>query len=221
MTEILSSGVFLRILDVLITVAAAVLSITIHEVSHGFAAYKCGDDTAKIYGRLSLNPLKHIDWIGALCLVVFKFGWAKPVPVNSFNFKNRKRDIIIVSLAGPVSNFIIAFVAMLIVSALVITSYPMQILATFLITLVYLNIGLGVFNLIPVPPLDGSKILGEFLNSGAKYKYLSFERYGSLVLLLIFAIRPLNNIFSSVLMFLQGIVLTGYSKAIEFILGVF
>ena len=221
MTDILNSGVLLRILDVLITVVAAVLSITVHEVSHGFAAYKCGDNTAKIYGRLSLNPLKHIDWIGALCLVVFKFGWAKPVPVNSFNFKNRKRDIIIVSLAGPVSNFILAFVAMLLVSVLKVSSYPMQVLATFLITLVYLNIGLGVFNLIPIPPLDGSKILGEFLSGGAKYRYLSFERYGSLVLLLVFAIRPLNNIFSSFLGFLQGILLSGYLKIIELILGVF
>lgn len=221
MTDILNSGVLLRILDVLITVVAAVVSITIHEVSHGFAAYKCGDNTAKIYGRLSLNPLKHIDWIGALCLVVFKFGWAKPVPVNSFNFKNRKRDIIIVSLAGPVSNFILAFVAMLLVSVLKISSYPIHLLATFLITLVYLNIGLGVFNLIPIPPLDGSKILGEFLSGGAKYKYLSFERYGSIVLLLVFAIRPLNNIFSSFLGFLQGFLLSGYLKIIEFILGVF
>jgi len=221
MGEIINNLDWSVLTEMLLSVIPALICITLHELSHGFVAYKLGDNTAKHQGRLTLNPLKHIDWIGALCLVVFKFGWAKPVPVNSFNFKNRKRDIIIVSLAGPVSNFIIAFVAMLIVSALVITSYPMQILATFLITLVYLNIGLGVFNLIPVPPLDGSKILGEFLNSGAKYKYLSFERYGSLVLLLIFAIRPLNNIFSSVLMFLQGIVLTGYSKAIEFILGVF
>lgn len=221
MTDIFNHGVLFRILDVLITVVAAIISITIHEVSHGFAAYKCGDDTAKIYGRLSLNPLKHIDWIGALCLVVFKFGWAKPVPVNSFNFKNKKRDIIIVSLAGPVSNFILAFVSMLLVSVLVVSNYPTQVLATFLITLVYLNIGLGVFNLIPIPPLDGSKILGEFLSGGAKYRYLGFERYGSLVLLLVFALRPLNNIFSSVLGFLQGIVLSGYLKVIELILGVF
>ena len=221
MTDIFNQGVLLRILDVLITVFAAIISITVHEVSHGFAAYKCGDNTAKMYGRLSLNPLKHIDWIGALCLVVFKFGWAKPVPVNSFNFKNRKRDIIIVSLAGPVSNFLLAFIAMLVASMLVITSYPTQVLATFLITLVYLNIGLGVFNLIPIPPLDGSKILGEFLSGGAKYKYLSFERYGSIVLLLVFAIRPLNNIFSSVLSFLQGLVLSGYFKIVNWILGVF
>ena len=107
--------------------------------------------------------------------MVFKFGWAKPVPVNSFNFKNRKRDIIIVSLAGPASNFILAFVAMLLVSVLVVSNYPTQILATFLLTLVYLNIGLGVFNLIPIPPLDGSKILGEFLKGGTKYKYLSLK----------------------------------------------
>ena len=93
MTDIYNSEIFLKILRIVITVVAAIISITVHEVSHGFAAYKCGDNTAKMYGRLSLNPLKHIDWIGALCLVIFRFGWAKPVPVNSFNFKNRKRDL--------------------------------------------------------------------------------------------------------------------------------
>ena len=213
--------IILRVLDILITVVAAIISITVHEVSHGFAAYKCGDDTAKIYGRLSLNPLKHIDWIGAFCLVFFKFGWAKPVPVNQYNFRNRKSGIIIVSLAGPVSNFVLAFVSMFLVSVLVITNYPTQILATFLITLVYLNIGLGVFNLIPIPPLDGSKIIGEFLKGGAKYRYLSFERYGSLVLLLIFAIRPLNSIFTSFLVYFQQLLILGYRCVIEFILGVF
>ena len=221
MTDILNSGVFLRILDILITVVAATLSITIHEVSHGFAAYKCGDNTAKIYGRLSLNPLKHIDWLGAICLVLFKFGWAKPVPVNQYNFKNRKAGIIIVSLAGPLSNFIMAFIAMLLASMIVVTSYGVHLLVTFLITLIYLNIGLGIFNLIPIPPLDGSKIVAEFLNGGAKYRYLSIERYGSLILLLAFAIRPLNNIFSTFLGLFQGLVLSGYSVIIDFILGVF
>lgn len=221
MTDILNSEVFLKIVKILITVLAAIISITMHEASHGFAAYKCGDNTAKMYGRLSLNPLKHIDWIGALCLIIFKFGWAKPVPVNSFNFKNRKRDIIIVSLAGPLSNFILAFVAMFLGSVLMLPGYFGAILNAFFWILAYLNIGLGVFNLIPIPPLDGSKILGEFLSGGAKYKYLSFERYGSIVLLLVFAIRPLNNIFSSVLGFLQGAVVDGYISVIELILGVF
>ena len=221
MTDILNSGVLLRILDVLITVVAATLSITIHEVSHGFAAYKCGDNTAKAYGRLSLNPLKHIDWFGAICLVFFKFGWAKPVPVNQYNFKNRKVGIILVSLAGPLSNFIMAFIAFLLASMMVVTSYGTHLIATFLITLVYLNIGLGVFNLIPIPPLDGSKIVAEFLKGGTKYRYLSIERYGSLILLLVFAIGPINNIFSSFLGFFQGLVLSGYGRIIDLILGVF
>lgn len=221
MTDIYNSEIFLKILRIVITVVAAIISITVHEVSHGFAAYKCGDNTAKIYGRLSLNPLKHIDWIGALCLVVFKFGWAKPVPVNSFNFKNRKRDIIIVSLAGPLSNFILAFLAMFLGSVVVGDNFWVIVFNAFLWILTYLNIGLGVFNLIPIPPLDGSKILGEFLSGGAKYRFLSFERYGSLVLLLVFTIRPLNNIFSTVLGFLQGLLISGYASVIEFILGVF
>ena len=214
-------GILYRILEIALTVLAAVISIMIHEVSHGLMAYKCGDNTAKIYGRLSLNPIKHIDWLGAICLVLFKFGWAKPVPVNQYNFKNRKMGIILVSLAGPASNFILAFIAMLLVAIIPVSGLFTSILATFLWLLLYLNIGLGVFNLIPIPPLDGSKILAEFLKGGAKYRYLGIERYGSLILLLVFAIRPLNNIFSSFLGIFQQLILTGYSYVIEFILGVF
>ncbi|MBQ2896844.1 MAG: site-2 protease family protein [Clostridia bacterium] len=215
------SDIFYRILNIILTVLAAVISITVHEVSHGLMAYKCGDNTAKVYGRLSFNPLKHIDWIGAICLVLFKFGWAKPVPVNQYNFNNRKKGIILVSLAGPCSNFIMAFIAMLLVAIIPVTGMVTSIAATFFWMLLYLNIGLGIFNLIPIPPLDGSKILAEFLKGGAKYRYLSIERYGSVILLLVFAIRPLNNIFSSFLGFFQGLVLSGFSTVIEFILGVF
>lgn len=210
-----------RVLNILLTVLAAVISITVHEVSHGLMAYKCGDNTAKVYGRLSFNPLKHIDWFGAVCLVLFRFGWAKPVPVNQYNFKNCKKGIIAVSLAGPVSNFILAFIAMFLVSVIPAYDLPTAILSTFLWMLMYLNIGLGVFNLIPIPPLDGSKILAEFLKGGAKYRFLSIERYGSMVLLLVFAIRPLNNIFSAFLGTVQQLILSGYSYVIEFILGVF
>lgn len=221
MADFLSSDVLMRAAEVAITVIAAIISVTVHEVSHGLAAYKCGDNTAKIYGRLSLNPLKHIDWFGALCLVVFKFGWAKPVPINQYNFKNRKTGIILVSLAGPCSNFILAFISMLIVNILPITNMVTYLIATFLVSLVYLNIGLGTFNLIPIPPLDGSKIVAEFLKGGAKYRFLSFERYGSIVLLLIFAIRPIGNVFSAFLGYIQSAILGGYLAVIELILGVF
>jgi len=221
MTELFYSEVFYKIANILITVLAAVVSITIHEVSHGYAAYKCGDDTAKIYGRLSLNPLKHIDWIGAICLVLFRFGWAKPVPINQYNFKNRKKGIILVSLAGPLSNFILAFAAMFLVAIVPVTGMFTSILTVFLWMLVYLNIGLGIFNLIPLPPLDGSKIVSEFLKGGAKYKYLSLERYGSVILLLVFIIRPIGNIFSEFLGFFQSAVISGFAAMIEFIIGVF
>ncbi len=124
---------------------------------HGYTAYLLGgDNTAKESGRLSLNPLKHIDMIGFLFLLIFKFGWAKPVPINSANFKNRKRDTILVSLAGPFSNFIMAIILGFILSLGIVTNI---LLNNILVIMLLYNLMLGIFNLLPFPPLDGSKVL--------------------------------------------------------------
>ena len=215
-------------------IPAALITIILHEMSHGFVAYLLGDRTAKNAGRLTLNPIKHLDPFGLFAMIVFGFGWAKPVPVNPYYFKNRKGGMALTAFAGPLSNLLLAFLGVILLSLIdgivsisnglyytVGISDVMLGIAIFLWYFVILNVGLAIFNLIPIPPLDGSKILGEFLSGGAKYKYLSFERYGSIVLLLVFAIRPLNSIFSSVLGFLQGLILSGYLKVIELILGVF
>ncbi len=205
-------------------VAAAIISITFHEISHGYAAYFLGDRTAKIYGRLSLNPLKHIDWIGALCLILFHFGWAKPVPVNLQNttkIKSKRLALVIVSLAGPFSNFLLAFVFVFLYYLLLGTSvFDFLIVREFVLYMIYLNIGLGVFNLIPVPPLDGSKVVACFLKPNAFYKYLSFERYGSIILLICFAVPFLNNILSSVLGFLRMGILNGFEIFVRAVMGV-
>ena len=202
-------------------VAAAIISITLHEIAHGYAAYFLGDKTAKFYGRLSLNPLKHIDWLGALCLVVFHFGWAKPVPINMANIKNKKLGLILVSLAGPVTNFLLAFIAVFLYYLLIGTkAMEFMVVSEFILYLIYLNIGLGIFNLIPIPPLDGSKILASFLPPRAFYKYLSFERYGSLVLIICFAVPFLSDIVSKGLGFLRLGVLTGFEMFVRFVLGV-
>ncbi|MBQ7039996.1 MAG: site-2 protease family protein [Clostridia bacterium] len=140
-----------------------------------------GDTTAKRDGRLSLNPLHHIDWIGALCLMFFHIGWAKPVPINPFMFKNRKWGIIFVSLAGVISNFFLAIISIVAMCFIEILEGPLLIFRFFFM-LATVNIGLGIFNLIPIPPLDGSKVLAEFLPIRARIKYLQFERFGWIVL---------------------------------------
>lgn len=151
------------------------IALTIHEFCHGYVAYKCGDSTAKYEGRLTLNPLAHLDPIGTLCLLFAPIGWAKPVPVNPYNFRNPRRDDILVSLAGPVSNLIIA---LLLGSILRITGnmvVPGGII-NFLIIGVMMNIGIALFNLLPISPLDGSHILKGFLSYRAREAYESLNR---------------------------------------------
>lgn len=164
-------------------------AISVHEYSHGRVAYALGDPTAKEQGRLTLNPLSHLDVLGAICMVLFRFGWAKPVPVNPMYFKNRKRDMAVVALAGPVSNVIFAFLTtVLYVPALIFL--PRGAALTGIVirlfeTCVIMNISFAVFNLIPFPPLDGSKILGAALPNRTYYTLLQYERYGFIALILL------------------------------------
>lgn len=150
--------------------AVLLIAFPIHELAHGYTAYKLGDPTAKMAGRLTLNPFKHMDLIGTLCLVVFRFGWAKPVPVNSRNFKNERAGMAVVSLAGPLSNFILAFISLIcynLIGNIAISSevvfWIVKIIYTFFYYGAWLNLSLCIFNLIPIPPLDGEKILAFFL----------------------------------------------------------
>lgn len=161
-----------------------VLAFTVHEFSHGLAAYAMGDNTAKQYGRLTLNPIAHIDPLGFLCLIITqRFGWAKPVPVNDMNFKNRKRGMLLVSLAGPVSNFITAFVLALLYA---IFYDKMGNVMTSIFGIAYMiNLGIGVFNLIPIPPLDGSNILDAFLTSRQRFFMRRYAVYSNLIMLLL------------------------------------
>ncbi len=164
-------------------------AITVHEYAHGYVAYKLGDPTAKYAGRLSLNPLSHLDPIGALCMVFFRFGWAKPVPVNPMYFKDRKRDNALVSLAGPVSNIILAFASTVLTALYFVFIYgkSQNLITGFIFTvfvqLAVVNISFAVFNLLPFPPLDGSKILGAFLSYENYSKLLQYERFGFPLLL--------------------------------------
>ncbi|MCK4812723.1 MAG: site-2 protease family protein [Candidatus Marinimicrobia bacterium] len=165
------------------------LSLTIHEYSHGYIAYRLGDNTAKNMGRLTLNPLSHIDPIGLIMLFIIGMGWAKPVPINIHAFKRPKRDLAISAAAGPASNFIMAAVI-----GLLFRIFPqLQLLTTDtgfvfflklnLLYMLLINVGLGVFNLIPIPPLDGSKILRGFLPDSKIHIIDYLERYGGFILL--------------------------------------
>ena len=177
-----------RLTELLVTAAAAVLCICFHETCHGLAALMLGDPTAKRMGRLSLNPLKHIDPVGLVMLVVAKFGWAKPVPIDTRYFRNPRAGMAITALAGPLSNiFLSAVAAAGYTVCMFYAAYRelalLETLAEFFYIVFYLSAGLAVFNLLPVPPLDGSKVLFALLPEKAWLKLMQYERYGMLALM--------------------------------------
>lgn len=199
--------------ETLLIVAASLLCITVHETCHGLAAYWLGDDTAKRMGRLSLNPLKHVDLVGLVMMALVRFGWAKPVPVDMRKFKNPKADMAITALAGPVSNVLLALVALLlrVVALVFYFRYPGQgiwdWIVLFLEYTAVLSAGLAVFNLFPVPPLDGSKVLFSILPDRTYDKLMRYEKYGMLVLVVLL----LTGLLDKPLSFLRSGLLSGLS----------
>ena len=172
------------------------------ESSHGLAAWVLGDPTAKREHRLSLNPLRHIDLLGLLMMFFVGFGWAKPVPVDMRYFKNPKSGMAITALAGPASNFVLAIFLLLGCSLMderVIATPVTLALYQFLFTTAFLSVGLGTFNLIPIPPLDGSKVLFSFLPDSAYARLMYYERYGMIVLLLLAVTNVGNGVLSALM----------------------
>ncbi|MBC1771197.1 site-2 protease family protein [Listeria welshimeri] len=190
------------------------IAFTIHEWAHALVALAFGDDTAKNQGRLSLNPLVHIDLFGMLMILIAGFGWAKPTPVNRFKLKKRRLGSVLVSLAGPISNLLLAIVGVGLYALFLNYSFFTygSITETFLMIFVELNLVLFVFNLIPIPPLDGYQILVEFLPMSARVKLEPVERYAMLIFLII-ALTPISNftiqpIFDTVIPFIFKIILS-------------
>lgn len=200
------------------------LSLSFHEASHAFIAYKLGDPTARNFGRVTLNPVKHLDPIGFIAMLTIGFGWAKPCPVNTRNFRNPRKGFALSSLAGPVSNMILAlgftvlmaifyliYLIVAIVRGLAEPPVFVDYIQMFLYYGIYLNVSLAIFNFLPVPPLDGSRILGLILPDKVYYAFLKYERYigiGFAVLVIMlgqfnisiidFVVSPVTNLFCSI-----------------------
>lgn len=190
-------------------VIPSLLCITLHELAHGWVACRLGDNTAKERGRLTLNPLRHIDPIGLVMMVALRFGWAKPVPVNMRNFKNPKSGMAITALAGPVCNLLLS-AAMLLIYGFIFL--PLSLVggnfADFVLDTVstasYISLALAVFNIIPIPPLDGSKVVFSLLSEESYYKLMRYERYGMYLLVALMVTGVMRAPLAGVTEFLYG-----------------
>lgn len=204
-----------------VLVAASLLCITFHETGHGLAAYRLGDNTAKRMGRLSLNPLKHVDLMGLIMMALFRFGWAKPVPVDMRNFKNPKAGMALTALAGPVSNVVLAYAAVVLCNFVIFladrlgNTWLLLALAQFFVYVEIISAGLAIFNVFPIPPLDGSKVLFALLSDRAYDRLMRYEKYGMgllMVLLVTGAIdRPLGAMRDWLLTWLNSLGAWGYT----------
>jgi Zn-dependent protease len=195
-----------------VIVLVMLVAFTVHEFAHAWTAWKFGDDTAYLEGRVTLNPMAHLEWIGMLFLLLAGFGWAKPVPVRRSRFKNPRLMSIVVSAAGPISNLLLAFLILFCMDLLhglhVISSISDNMII-FIGYWVTINLSLFLFNLIPIPPLDGYRILEEFLPIRARIKVQQMGQWTTFIFLLIVFIPPLRDITIGPLMDLRGPIIDG------------
>ena len=197
--------------QLIIQVPHLLFALTVHELAHGYIAYRLGDPTAKNAGRLTMNPLKHLDPLGVLAFIIMKIGWAKPVPVDPRYFKNPQKDMLLVALAGPGSNLVLAvasaIIARVLVSLNILPMFILQPLVGMLVASVWINIMLAVFNCIPIPPLDGSKVLMGLLPPDAARSYAKMEPFGFLLLLALFYTGIIGQIIMPIIRFSNNLLL--------------
>ena len=206
-------------MDILLYIPILFFSVVLHEYMHGYVAYRCGDDTAYLMGRLTFNPAAHVDMWGtiiipAMCYIsgLPMFGWAKPVPVNYYRLHNPKNDMAKVSLAGPLSNVFLIVVAALLLKILIIADYnAVPVLSKALVYMIAVNLMLSIFNLIPIPPLDGSKVLAALLPTPLSVKYMRLERFSMIIIIVLIVsgafrliLVPLFNFFFSLILTFIG-----------------
>ncbi len=205
------------IVSVILAIPVILFSLSFHEYAHAWAANKMGDQTARNFGRLTLNPAKHLDPVGTLCMLFFGFGWAKPVPVNSRNFEKPKKGMALTAAAGPLSNLLLGFIGMFIfkvVAAVIPDTVSstfqynvIQYTVEFLYTFITMNVYLAVFNLLPVPPLDGSRLLSIVLPDKYYFGIMKYERYISLVIIVLLY----TGLLSKPLSYLASLIIYGFS----------
>jgi len=206
------------ILQFIILAPPLLLALTVHEFAHGYVAFRLGDPTAQREGRLTLNPLKHLDPLGTIAFFIFHFGWAKPVPVNPAYFRNPQKDMLWVALAGPVTNLILAVISALMTKALwlLAKTIPYSALGeavlvplnSVLIASVWINLVLCIFNFLPIPPLDGSRILTGILPPDLARSYASIERYGFILLIILAVSGVLSKLIIPLINFANSLLLS-------------
>jgi Zn-dependent protease len=203
-----------KLIGLIVLIPILLIAMMLHELAHGFVAYKLGDPTAKRAGRLSFNPIKHLDPVGTAMFFItyliggFVFGWAKPVPVSPYYFKNRQRGMALVGLAGPLTNFVLAVVFALVLNAAQVD--PQGVAFEILFVGFQVNMVLGIFNLIPVPPLDGSRVVGAFLPRNAYERWAALDQYGMFLAIIVLVFLVWSGALAWILRGLVDLFLTNY-----------
>ncbi|MBI5560446.1 MAG: site-2 protease family protein [Deltaproteobacteria bacterium] len=210
------SGDYIRVM--LLKIPAILFALTFHECAHGWVATRLGDPTPGMLGRVTLNPLRHLDFVGTIALFVTgMFGWAKPVPINPRNFRNPSRDMMMVALAGPAANLFLALASAVIYKFMLNASYAPGVASSFFVGPLFamvkisiiVNVALAVFNLLPVPPLDGSRVLSHFLPAGKALGYSRLEPYGFLILVALITTGVVNTVVSPLVFYTVKLLVSG------------